>query len=108
MGEPTEKNGIIVAGLFDLYGEFWAQHDAMLLHTALTAKAKGHSHFYFNPLFKDGYSYAQVRFGKAGEPGLPAELVLEPGPVIAELEALIPSPEVLKVRKAAAAKKKVN
>jgi hypothetical protein len=106
LGEPVEKNGIIVAGLFDLYGEFWAQHDAMLLHTALTAKEKGHSHFYFNPLFEKGYSYAQVRFGKAGDPGLPAELVLEPGPVIAELEQLIPPPEVLKARKAGAAKKK--
>jgi hypothetical protein len=108
LADPAEKNGVIVAGLYDLYGEFWAQHDAMLLHTALTAKAKGHSHFYFNPLFEKGYSYAQVRFGKAGEPGLPAELVLEPDPVIAELEALIPPPEVIKARKAAATKKKPN
>jgi hypothetical protein len=43
--------------------------------------------------------------GNPGEPGLPAKLVLEPDPVIGELQALVPSPEVVKVRKAAAAKK---
>jgi hypothetical protein len=106
LAEPNAKNGIIVASVNDLYGEFWAQVDAMLLHTALTAKAKGHSHFYFNPVLKDRYVYAQVRFGKAGDPGLPAELVMEPDAVIAELEALIPRPETIKARKAAATKKK--
>jgi hypothetical protein len=107
LAAPNEKNGVIAAStVYNYYGEFWAQVDAMLLHTALTAKAKGHSHFMFNPVLGDRGTYAQVRFGKAGDPGMPAELVLTPDPVIAELQALIPSPEALKARKAAAAKKK--
>jgi CheY-like chemotaxis protein len=107
--EPDEKNGIIVGGFSDIYGNVYAKFDALLLHTALTAREKGHSHFYFNPVMaKDGYSYAQIRFGKAGEPGLPADVVLTPEPVIAELSALIPPPDVLKAKKAAASKKKTN
>ncbi len=104
--DPNEKNGIMVAGLYDLYGQFLAQTDALLLHSALVAKSKGHTAFYFNPVFKEGYSLAQVRFGKAGDPGLPAELVLNPDDVIAQLEAVIPRPETIKARKAAATKKK--
>jgi hypothetical protein len=103
--EPSEKNGIIIGGLGDLYGSMFAKFDALLLHTALTAKEKGHSHFYFNPMIsKEGYSYALIRFGKAGDPGIPEDVALTPDPVIAELEVLIPPPEVLKAKKAAAAK----
>jgi hypothetical protein len=106
LAEPNVNNGIIVAGLRDIYGNIFAKIDALMLHAALTAKEKGHTHFYFNPvLAKDGISYAQVRFGKAGDPGLPAEVVLEPDAVIAELEQLIPPPAVLKAQKASAAKK---
>jgi tetratricopeptide (TPR) repeat protein len=104
--EPDEKNGIIVGGFTDYYGNIYAKFDALMLHAALTAKEKGHSHFYFNPVLKDRYAYAQIRFGKAGDPGLPEGLVLTPDPVIAELQALIPSPETLKAQKAAASKKK--
>jgi hypothetical protein len=112
--DPSEKNGIIVAAIFDYYGPVWSKFDAMLLHSALVAKSKGHSALFFNPIIREDKNYpqmsllAQVRFGKAGDPGIPAEFALNPDDVIRELEPLIPSPETLKARKAAASKKKTS
>ncbi len=102
--KPNEKSGLVPAYiLYNFYGQF----DGVLLHTALMAKAEGKNTVLFIPTFADKFQLAFVRTGMAGDPLLPAELTMNVDDIITELQDVIPSPEALKIRKAAreAAKK---
>lgn len=72
--------------------------DAMLLHAALSAKAKGKSGFNF--IFStSGSTYSFVRFGDIGDPEISEALFFDADEVIAELSEAIPAPEMVKARK---------
>lgn len=78
--------------------------DAYALHAALLARSRGHAGFVMTPILADTYSGAAIRTGSRGEPGLPEDLFLDAGDVIAKLSPIIPDPAALKLRKASAAK----
>lgn len=75
------------------------QVDAMLLHSAVVAKARGFSGF-FLMLTPRNPTIGWVRFGKPGDPGITADLYVDADAVIAELKDVIPTPEEVKARKA--------
>ncbi len=75
------------------------RNEAMMLHAALQAKAKGKQGFMiltFAPL-ADGQGV--VRFMDRGELGAPNDLFIDADAVIAELSPIIPSPDELKARR---------
>ena len=74
--------------------------DAYVLHAALTARARGHEGFIFQPVISDKLIAASFRTGKKGDKGLPAELFIDASDAIAKLEPIFPSPETLKSRQA--------
>lgn len=75
------------------------QVDAMLLHSAVTAKARGFPGF-FLMMMPQRPSIGWVRFGKPGDPGIASDLYLDADAVIAELRTVIPTPEEVIARKA--------
>ena len=84
-------------------GDSLTQVDALLLHSALQAKARGKSGFaYFLDTQRPATSF--VRFGNPGEEGIPASKYVPADDVIAELRQIIPPPEEVELRKARRAK----
>lgn len=76
------------------------QPDALLLHAAMQAKAKGFPGFVF--LAGRGRpSTALVQFGRKDDPAIAAPLYLDADAVIAEMRQLIPSPAELEARRKA-------
>jgi len=80
------------------------QPDAMLLHAALVAKARGYKGFIYLGNPKTPWS-SWVRFANPGDEGIPMPYYLDADAVIAELKEVIPSPEALKARRNAQMKK---
>jgi hypothetical protein len=80
-------------------GDSLTQVDALLLHAALQAKARGKSGFaYFLDTQRPTTSF--VRFGNSGEEGIPASQYVPADDVIAELRQIIPPPDEVELRKA--------
>jgi hypothetical protein len=75
------------------------QVDAMVLHSAVTAKARGFPGF-FMMMMPQNPAIGWVRFGKPGDPGITSDLYLDADAVIAELRTVIPTPEEVAARKA--------
>jgi len=78
----------------------FARQDALVLHSALMAKAKGFKGF----LFIKGTQindFASVMFGNPGDANMPAALYSDADAVIAELRQVIPPPEELEARQKA-------
>jgi hypothetical protein len=78
----------------------FARQDALVLHCALMAKAKGFKGF----LFIKGTQindFASVMFGNPGDANMPAALYSDADAVIAELRQVIPPPEELEARQKA-------
>lgn len=73
--------------------------DAMLLHCAVTAKARGLEGFTF--MMVPDTLLGLVRFGNPGDPGIVEDLYLNADAVIAELKDVIPTPAEVQVRKKA-------
>lgn len=80
-----------------------ARTDAMMLHAALVAKARGKSGFMFTS-FSSTPSFAQIRFGNRGDEGILDARYLDAEAVIAELSQVIPSPATIEARKKTAVK----
>lgn len=81
-------------------GAAMTQPDALLLHTALLARAQGKAmNFYINARSPQ---MAVARFGTKGDGRVTDALLIDPEPVIAELSQVIPSPEALAQRQKAA------
>lgn len=107
----TDKSAIIAANPA-LNSSFWplstraiptawsiTRPDALLLHAALQAKARGYKGFVYSQ--NAGLSgSADVLFGNPGEPTMPPQLYLDADAVIAELRQVIPSPTELAARRA--------
>ena len=93
-------NTFLNAYYMNIYdGDSLTQVDALLLHAALQAKARGKTGFtYF--LDTQRPSTAFVRFGNAGDEGFPASKYIPADDVIAELRAVIPPPAEVEIRKA--------
>src|SRR5262249_39545248 len=79
-------------------GDPLTQVDAMLLHSAVTAKARGYSGFSFM-MVPTRPSVGWVRFGKPGDPGIDPDLYLDADATIADLKAVIPPPEEVETRR---------
>ncbi len=97
LGKPNEKNKLIPA---TLYAGYTAKYDGILLHSAMVAKSKGDTALVFIPVIENAFQGALVRMGKAGDVGIAPEMALNPDDVITALRDLIPSPDILKARKA--------
>lgn len=76
-------------------------YEAYALHAALLAKSRGHKGFMIQPLLTENLFAARIRTGNPGDAGLPNEFYNDAETVIAELSPMIPSPEMLKARRAA-------
>ena len=68
------------------------------LHAALIARSRGHGGFVFNPIITNNLFGAGFRTGNRGEEGLPDELFIDAGDVIAKLTPVFPTPEELQRR----------
>jgi hypothetical protein len=64
---------------------------ALLLHSALTARAEGKTHFMLMPV-RNQIQATMVRFGNAGDPGMVGPLTFEAARVVADLGPFIPRP----------------
>ncbi len=102
IGAEPMKNSMFY--YMSVNGDPMTQPDALLLHAAVQAKARGQSFINFAFTSKPDVSYAW--FGKPEEGKFPATFALDPDIVIAELRQVIPSPEDLAARKAAMKKTK--
>ncbi|NBC37086.1 hypothetical protein GTZ99_11010 [Novosphingobium sp. FSY-8] len=71
--------------------------DALMLHAALLAKAKGFKGFQWGKS-NDVEGVALVMFGNAGDADMPAAMYIDADAVIAELRQIIPSPDELAAR----------
>ena len=99
--KPNEVLSAYSLSIYD--GDSLTQVDALLLHAALQAKARGKTGFaYFLDTQRPSASF--VRFGNAGEEGIPASKYIPADDVIAELRHIIPPPEEVELRKARRAK----
>lgn len=78
-----------------------AAYDAMLLHAALDAKARGQKDFTFSPILQN-YTAAIVRPATLPDGNTLSSLAFDPDAVIAALSPVIPDPVTLKARRAAA------
>ena len=99
LGAESEK----APGMFYIEGRngSWQPTvDAMLLHCALLAKARGKSGFVFWMETARPY-YGFVRFGDRGEAGMVPTQYLDADAVIVELRKAIPSPAEFEARKQA-------
>jgi hypothetical protein len=76
--------------------------DAYQLHAALLAKSRGQQGFVMFPILQGGFVAAGIVTGNRGEPGLADALFNDAETVIADLTPIIPDPEVVKARHAAA------
>jgi hypothetical protein len=76
--------------------------DSYVLHAALIAKSRGHEGFVFQPIIGDKIIAGSFRSGNKGQPGFSPDLFIDANDAIAKLSPLIPSPETLKARQAAA------
>lgn len=97
ISEPDEKTG---EWELSVNGGPMTQPTALLLHSALMAKAKGFDAFQFTML-SDAPSRASARFGNFGDGSAIEPLYLDADAVIAELREIIPDPEERKRRRAA-------
>ncbi len=97
-------NTVLNAFYLNIYdGDGLTQPDALLLHAALQAKARGKTGFsYFLDTQRPSTGF--VRFGNAGDEGIPASKYIPADDVIAELRQVIPPPEEVELRKARRAK----
>lgn len=86
---------------FLLLGNIQATFEGYLLHAALLAKSRGQQGFIITALPAGNYLGALVLTGNRGEPGLPAALYNDADQVITDLSPIIPSPDMLKARRAA-------
>ena len=79
------------------------QPDAVMLHAALMAKARGFKGFihFMNPRMP---TMALIMFGNTGDAEMSAPFYCDADAVIAELRQIIPSPEELEARRKARAK----
>lgn len=73
-----------------------ARPDALMLHAALVAKARGKSGFMYTSFSSP--ALAQVRFGNKGDDGILDARYLDADAVIAELSQVIPSPATIEAR----------
>jgi hypothetical protein len=74
------------------------QPDALMLHAALEAKARGYSGF-IRTMERRKPEGAYVRFGNLGDPGMTNYNFIKADDVIAELRQIIPSPDELAARR---------
>lgn len=68
-----------------------AAGDALLMHAALMARARGLNGFALFPI-RDRLDALLVRFGNAGDPGMPAAETFDAAAVIGDLSAEFPDP----------------
>jgi hypothetical protein len=68
-----------------------AAGEALLLHAALIAKTRDKAGFMLMPLRKR-IDVASIRFGNPGDPGFPADMMLDADTVIAGIAPIIPEP----------------
>ena len=73
--------------------------DAIMLHAALQAKAKG-KHGFIIVILPRSPMLAFVRFADPADGTVPASMYLDADAVIAELQQTIPTPEAIKARQA--------
>jgi hypothetical protein len=99
--EKRDKSDVYLLSIFDA-GDT-SPPDALLLHAALQAKARGVSGLVFR-LIPDEPRIAFVYFTNRNAPGIADEQYLDADAVIADLRRIIPSPEELKARQAARSK----
>lgn len=92
-------------------GDIYSAIDAIMLHAALQAQARGKegfTMFIVLPRSTPGYypppTVGYARFANPGEPGAPADAFIPAAEVITELSQVIPTPEELKLRKKRRAK----
>lgn len=69
-----------------------AAGDALLMHSALMAEARGVKGFELFPV-RQQLDAIFVRFGNPGEPGMPAATTFDAATVIAELSDEFPDPQ---------------
>lgn len=96
-GDPETKIALLYGVPADV------AFDAMLLHAALDAKARGKKGLTFAPIV-DRYMAGVVRAGDPTDPAMPASLFLDSDAVIAALSPAIPDPATLKAPRAAKGK----
>lgn len=84
-----------------IWSDAMTQPEALLLHSALLAKARGVSGFAFLSMPRQP-GLGLVRFGNAGEEGMDKTTFLDADAVIADLRKVIPSPEELAARRKSA------
>jgi hypothetical protein len=109
----TEKSRIMAAEpsaktkdwSMSIYGDATTQPDALLLHAALQAKARGSKTFNFI-ILADAPSSASARFAVGDTEKVVDGLALDTEAVIAELRQIIPPPEEVLLRKAEREKQK--
>jgi len=84
------------------YADPVVERDALKLHAALLAKARGQQGFAILQIYNNATDYrsAVVLTGNRGDPGLDAPIFNDADAVIADLSAIIPSPEALAARSA--------
>jgi len=70
-----------------------AAGEALLMHCALLAKARGKAGFVLDP-YRPRLDAAIVRFGNPGDPGMPPSVFIDAATVIAALSAQFPDPAV--------------
>lgn len=86
--------------MFNQFASPAAVYEAYRLHAALTARARGHQGFVMIPIPVQDYLAAGFLTGNRGDPGLDPPLFNDAEQVIAELSEIIPSPEMIRARRA--------
>lgn len=93
--EPIRNSKFYVV---NIWSDAMTQPEALLLHSALLAKARGFSGFIYLSLPNRPQS-GIVRFGNPGDAGMMSGSYLDADAVIADLRKVIPSPEELAARR---------